>query len=791
MVDPLTCLGIACNVMQVISFSHEIYSVVERIKEDGSVDEELRQHVDHITESSKGLENYLDRIADQQLPRNQTNLRNIASKCLKTSKKIQTKLDRIDNTRGGLVPRAVKLFWRKDALERLEKDMQDYQDAMQSQILSPMLYPIHDRVPYRNVSFDQNEAANLVQEDKLRSLDQVLQNFIKAYSQGQTEFKDLISSEAQTTQSLIATEHEETRAYTRTTQEDIELRRNLEKKREQLLKSLKDHSMNARKNQLEATDGVTFSSVFDAETETPWQSFTHWLRSDDPLYWISGKAGSGKSTLLNFLFEDERTKEQLNNWSTDCAIYVHFIWSSGTPSQRSISGLLRSLLYQILAENETIMDSLRQEHVRLSNFTTPDDWSRKDLEIVLVKSLSLHERGVCIFIDGLDEIDQNEGPFDLLELVERISHSPSTKGVKLCVSSRPELTFSRGLERCPQLKLQDITHQDMRTYVNSFLQANPFDFEEMDEKQFVDTVVSKAEGVFLWVSLVLKSLQRGVANGDDPKELMQRLETLPSELGKLFKEMLKRIGDDQPLYAKEAALYFNIWMDFEIKDFIFSGEATLFNFAAAVDPTLRDKLLTQKLHPSPETINGLLLAAHRRLLSRCAGLLETITAGEEKDIEKILSRQTPKPWEGLRVALIHRSAKDFLLNKEDMILDPDKTTPAERKVRILQAIALDDLYPADPSSADARQIDNHNEGRFSALGFSSLGELGLSSEQQSEIFDLTKTIYQHNGWPDIYEAAARVALDHCLERLREGIYQNQKAVQNYMLLCVDPEWQTK
>lgn len=135
MVDPLTCLGIACNVMQVISFSHEIYSVVKRIKEDGSVDEELRQHADHISESSQGLENYLDRVANQQLPRNQTNLKDVASKCLKTSKKIQAKLDQIDNTRGGSVSRAIKLSWTKSSLARLEKDMQHYQDAMQSQIL--------------------------------------------------------------------------------------------------------------------------------------------------------------------------------------------------------------------------------------------------------------------------------------------------------------------------------------------------------------------------------------------------------------------------------------------------------------------------------------------------------------------------------------------------------------------------------------------------------------------------------------------------------------------------------
>jgi hypothetical protein len=135
MLDPLTSLSIACNVMQIISFTHEITSVVKRIREDGSVDTELREHADHISESSKGLENYLERINKKQLPKNQSSLRDIASKCLKTSKELQAKLDKVDNTRGGSVPRALKLYWMKNGLAQLEKAMQNYQDDMQSHIL--------------------------------------------------------------------------------------------------------------------------------------------------------------------------------------------------------------------------------------------------------------------------------------------------------------------------------------------------------------------------------------------------------------------------------------------------------------------------------------------------------------------------------------------------------------------------------------------------------------------------------------------------------------------------------
>jgi hypothetical protein len=135
MLDPLTSLSIACNVMQVISFAHEVASIVKRIKKDGTADPELREHAVNLSTSSKGLENYLKGCNPTHLPKNQAELEVVATKCLKTSKDIQLEIDKIDSTRGGPVMKAVKLKWRKSVLERLEQDMQKYQDAMQSNIL--------------------------------------------------------------------------------------------------------------------------------------------------------------------------------------------------------------------------------------------------------------------------------------------------------------------------------------------------------------------------------------------------------------------------------------------------------------------------------------------------------------------------------------------------------------------------------------------------------------------------------------------------------------------------------
>jgi ribosome-binding ATPase YchF (GTP1/OBG family) len=134
MLDPLTCLSIACSVMQMISFSHEVTSIVKRIKKDGTADPQLREHADNLSKSSEGLEQYLQSCDLKHLPKNQADLRETASKCLETSKEIQSKMYKIDSSRG-VVFRALKLKWRKGDFEKLEQDMRTYQDTMQTRIL--------------------------------------------------------------------------------------------------------------------------------------------------------------------------------------------------------------------------------------------------------------------------------------------------------------------------------------------------------------------------------------------------------------------------------------------------------------------------------------------------------------------------------------------------------------------------------------------------------------------------------------------------------------------------------
>jgi hypothetical protein len=571
-------------------------------------------------------------------------------------------------------------------------------------------------------------------------------------------------------------EHHKTREYFTTNQDSVESRRDREAQMKQFLSSLADEEMNARRNQIERSHTDTFSWVFDEEIQRPWDSFTDWLHSDDSLYWICGKAGSGKSTLMKFLINDKRTVQYLKEWAPGCSIYSHFIWNSGTRVQRSILGLLRSIIYQILDENQHILDNVLQIWPKVSKIKNSHDWSRDTLEEVLLHSLSLHEKGVCIFVDGLDEIDPKDGSFDLLSLVKRISSPSENKGVKVCVSSRPETSFKLGLERCPTLRLQDLTRRDMEIYATDFVRSKcSFNLSSIKKKSFIDEIVTKSDGVFLWVSLALKSLQRGSINGDDPSTLMERLRALPSELGKLYEEMLTRLGDDQDLYSKETALIFNIFLFFADN----FRPANLFRYAVAFDPTLRDVILKPKSLPSPRSLKEALLDVDRKLATRCAGMLEVVNSGTEntQTIEQVLSGDKKRPWGSITIEFIHRSAKDFLLSMKHELLYQDTTSAAERKLQVLQAIALDDLY------WDNERRYLHGMDECTAMDMILNTEPILSDTEELIVLKLIQEVYQRKGWPEFYELAARYGFYQPHAQLLESSSGDLNALLDYLLLC--------
>jgi hypothetical protein len=319
-------------------------------------------------------------------------------------------------------------------------------------------------------------------------------------------------------------EHAKTRATF------IQTEVNKKKRRVELgiLESLKFPMMNDRYEKLAQAHEKTFLWIFrdPKDYEKPWDNFVNWLSNGIGTYWIQGKAASGKSTLFRFIWNNPETLRYLGYWSGGVRLIVasFYFWNSGTPDQRSQSGLLRSLLYDVLKNRtEMIPDVFPEEWEKLSALATHDMeittelWTLGQLLRAFEKLVSLAGPALrfCFFIDGLDEYDGD--PEEISQFFQDVSSS--TKHAKFCVSSRPWPVFLDLYEGIPGLKVQDLTKDDITLYVHDHLGKHKQmqRFLLMDAQNatwLVEEIVEKSAGVFLWVVLVVASLIKGLRSGD-------------------------------------------------------------------------------------------------------------------------------------------------------------------------------------------------------------------------------------------------------------------------------------
>jgi hypothetical protein len=68
-------------------------------------------------------------------------------------------------------------------------------------------------------------------------------------------------------------------------------------------------------------------------------------------------------------------------------------------------------------------------------------------------------------------------------------------------------------------------------------------------------LVEKAQGVFLWVFLVIRSLLRGLSSADDQRELQQRIDELPPDLEAFFRHILSKADK---VYQQQTAQIFEV-----------------------------------------------------------------------------------------------------------------------------------------------------------------------------------------------------------------------------------------
>lgn len=432
-----------------------------------------------------------------------------------------------------------------------------------------------------------------------------------------------------------------------------------------LLSSLLFPTMFSRRDQIPSTYPDTYKWALKSleelkqeehpSAESP--NLLEWLRAGDGLYWISGKAGSGKSTFMKFVGEQANVRTALSTWSgsSKAVIATHFFWSQGNELQRSRIGLLRSILYQLLSACPALIGFFENEH-----HVGHHEWTESRLVDVLstIASQNTLPLKFCLFVDGMDESMGN--PTELLDLLCAIT---SNKTLKCVISSRPWAVFHKRLSPYPHIRLQELTKIDIRRFVSGKIKAAsyPVPLSKKEIWRITHSLVDKAEGVFLWVTLATASILDGIVNGDDHDELQSRINELPDKLKELYGAIITRI---EKRYRTQAMQIFTLlllkYSSEELKPSVLFMSCVDLGQKKAPQITSSNKVIS--LDSSLKECNRTFL----HLQQRCGGLLNFRL---EKDSWEHGIEHSTKPLkhqldsleeaESLHVEFLHRTVFDF------------------------------------------------------------------------------------------------------------------------------------
>ena len=405
--------------------------------------------------------------------------------------------------------------------------------------------------------------------------------------------------------------------------------------------------MNERVGEVTKAHAHTFDWVFT----NPETGFLDWLHSNKSLFWITGKPGSGKSTLMKYLLEDSRTQKALSKQGRPIlSTPAFFFHARGVEAEKSFDGLLRSILFQLLSEVPKLVDSVADIYLEYKEQNLACPWTILQLEKALDNIRQQQIEGcICLFIDALDEYSGRSE--DIARFVKRLAAPIDTTDnqkliIRVCASSRPWNAFTSLLKEAPSFTIQDWTKEDIKKFATDRLGGCNRDNTDL----ILDEITDKAEGVFLWVKLVLDELWQPLCDGRPIEDVRSLLSDLPTNLPEFYKRMVENIPkEDQPILMGMLELV--LCSDYALQGIRFPA------FCLAMDLLQRNPLAKKEVSLKPADDDRRQREVERRIRACSGGILEIAQSRDES-----------------RVQFVHQTVKSFIGDAQNSAMFNGKST---------------------------------------------------------------------------------------------------------------------
>lgn len=438
-------------------------------------------------------------------------------------------------------------------------------------------------------------------------------------------------------------------------------------------------------------------------------NFLQWLRSqNDTIFWITGKPASGKSTLMKFISTHGSLYDHLRVWAGEAKLIVanFYFWGPGSKIQKSRVGLLRSPLCQLLVQQPELCEVVTARRWAFFSQVGIDakspEWEWTELRRCLERFANQikNTSRLALFVDGLDEYDeigdqdrpqdededdyqaQNQAQEEMISFLKTLHEDYNPK---ICVSSRTWPIFSDAFSQNPSLKMEALTQPDIDIYVDDhFSKSRAIQDLRLSEpktiEKLTEEVKNEAEGVFLWVVLVVEQLVITARNCPLPSALRKKFSELPKGLERLYQSIQSNIKGAE---KSNASRLYQLIIEWKSTGNSQIEAGFLWLSLECADPTR--EMVYRGVSEDERIIQPL-----KRLLAGCTqGLLQASASHDGSDYEY-------KRW---TVDFLHRTVFDWLRKKDNWTTicsdGPSDFNPILTLIAILASQLRESIQPAN------------------------------------------------------------------------------------------------
>ena len=258
--------------------------------------------------------------------------------------------------------------------------------------------------------------------------------------------------------------------------------------------------------------------------------FQHWIKgtSSKPILWLFAGPGSGKSILCSHAVEYVRS---LEHSQVQCLHFYEF------DNQHTAIVTARNLATQIFENYWAIYQDIPEDVMTASQKSGADIINIFDFIRILVSKIPK----VYIFLDGLDEECTPARWKEASKIVEFVNllAEISPKTIRVWYSSQERPIIRQQLETHLVLNVKDQIRLAVDDHIAVTVPGicNP-EVDQDTRAWILSELKKRANGNFLWASLMLKTIENEVSSFDEMERFIK--EGLPKDLDAYYRRIIAR-----------------------------------------------------------------------------------------------------------------------------------------------------------------------------------------------------------------------------------------------------------